>query len=377
MLAAADMTDIDSTQQTTRAFSHTTNKCHIPLVFSEDFSHEALELFAFPPDMIQQLECGTKFYIKGNAEEDAVLCTLSETFMLRSADTSNSLLVSERMNASEESVVPGDTKAGMVISKDKKGGASDPKDDRSIETDPTGGTKTDTTDNSHGNKRAREAMPSEAAFWASQSQRPRAKEMIKVHAIAKTCYELKKTRPRIERLPQLLHECPYSGEGDDAERVGQTKYSRDEVLARVQASEVELDAAIASEKIILFRADEILTAVGETMDYDEFMEAWDGTLTSPMTSNEQLLRGLALVKTDSFNKTIIKLDANSFSFDPATRFQQLFAVQKEWTLDSIMPYVTPLCSPGERPATILAKYSRSSIHPITKLKSYNSRYGVK
>eukprot|EP01134_Creolimax_fragrantissima_P000485 CFRG0485T1 len=414
----------------------------VPLKFNTNFSNESLQLFSFPEEMLESLHKGSKFFIKGEREDEAVLCTSDETFLMRSADTSNSLLIFERNVMTQDQYTSERNSMGMADIHTVK--------EKHVNMDKTRNMDTDTE------APVIPIVPTETMI---------------VHSIAKTCFELRKTLPRVERLPILLGECPYSGEDDDEERSRQRKYTYAQILEKVQSSEAEINAAIASilciehngylrildkyyshkvidlllsvvesldisyetvefgvcvselinngynipnsvlrvclrslvdhdaeiddeifvqdnskvkdvyrlddDKIVRFRANQILTAVGRPMDYDEFMSAWNHTLPSALKVNEKLLSGLALVQEGALMKTISKLDADDLSFDAQQRFNALFEQQDEWELEAILPYIRPLCAPGEQPVMLLSKFARSSTNSVTGIKMYNSRYGMK
>ena len=80
----------------------------LSLAQSIRFNHElvdtdSVKLMEVPPDMADQIESGScQIVIRGEAGESAVLCSSSQTFDLREAETSNSVLLLQNMRYPEQ-----------------------------------------------------------------------------------------------------------------------------------------------------------------------------------------------------------------------------------------------------------------------------------
>merc|ERR1711973_319796 len=80
----------------------------LSLAQSIRFNHElvdtdSVKLMEVPPDMADQIESGScQIVIRGEAGESPLLCSSSQTFDLREAETSNSVLLLQNMRYPEQ-----------------------------------------------------------------------------------------------------------------------------------------------------------------------------------------------------------------------------------------------------------------------------------
>lgn len=199
---------VDQVESSAKAAGLTNTRGPVQLLhFGPQLNSDDIKLLELPHEVLTAVSGGQKVVIRGDPSEDAVLCTAEKTYELREADTSNALLICPTLSLPKNQCFQ-DLDVSLV-----------------------------------------------------------SKE---VTACLSSYMELRPCRPRTEKLKQLLAECPYRGaefeaseefeevanersrEGGEREVEGarckrkrmRKKYTFDELLAHVQASESELCEAL-------------------------------------------------------------------------------------------------------------------------------------
>jgi len=372
------------------------------LHFSVNPNSDEYKLLELPRSILETLDVGNSVAIRGDHQDEAVLCSDKATFDLRVAETSNSLLL-----------VPH---------------CSLPKD---------------------------EDFKSEVSPLVHR-------EVSSCHTMY---FEVKQCRPRLEKVKYLLNENPYKGSENDLNPEDQSEgsltnrpslYSLLDLLSKVQASETELLEALrkiealeidghwrlldtdykekvvvriltlleemdwsyeavpmkeccdileeleprnilehclncygevkemdidsgdsiihyrlSEDKICRFYAEYLLRQAGR-FNYHEFMDSWQQSVPEGMTTKSEHLAGIALKDMRSLPPVIWHFPASELPDDPALRFMKLFKVQSKWTFDEIQPYIRDLEAPGQSLNALLMKFARSSTD-VTGVKVYNSK----
>uniref|UniRef100_A0AAZ3RRA2 Sister chromatid cohesion protein DCC1 n=2 Tax=Oncorhynchus tshawytscha TaxID=74940 RepID=A0AAZ3RRA2_ONCTS len=153
------------------------------LTFGESVSSGDYCLMELDDTLCKHIEAGKSLVIRGDQDERAVLCSEDKTYDLKIADTSNLLLL-----------VPG------CVTPDQL-----------------------TTDNQTSSQLVH------AQIWG----------------FSNSYWELRKRHPKLKKLKRLLMENPYEGPGiSGQEDVTEGKYTRGDLLERIQASEEELEAQL-------------------------------------------------------------------------------------------------------------------------------------
>ncbi|BES87216.1 Sister chromatid cohesion protein [Nesidiocoris tenuis] len=373
------------------------------LYFSSDFPN--YKLLECDQTILQHLTAGQELYIRGRPSDRAVVCTKDNTFDLREAETSNSLLL-----------VPG---LKMVD-------------------------ELDLVNNEN-----------------SAEGRIEKKSIVGVYH---EYFELKKVRPLLNRLRIMLMSKPYSGpenentnqEGENGQNRDDLKtYSFEELLEEVQASEKELTGFLkeleaveidgkwrildheyqfralsfllnfvdeqswppdaipigettstlkgllpdsilyhilqvylveteneSDDSDLLFELNEnkICRFLGEALlrpvdkfNLHDFLQAWESSVPSGLETNLKQLDGLALHDTKTNPPVIWYFPESKLSEDIAERIAQLFAERRQWTFDEIEPYIAPLTTEKQTVNALLTKHARSS--NIGGQKLYSARHG--
>ncbi|KAG6932706.1 DNA replication and sister chromatid cohesion 1 [Chelydra serpentina] len=358
------------------------------LSFSPRASAGECCLLQLEPGLCAELEAGHSLVIRGDKDEQAVLCSKDKTYDMKIADTSNMLLF-----------IPGC-------------------------------------------KTPEQLLADEASCNIIQTQ---------IAGFSNNYWELRKCRPKLKKLKKLLMENPYEGPDSEREKaLTDSKYTMEDLLDRIQASEEEIlhqlqvinackiegywrvlefdyemkllnhvTQLIDSESwsfskvplsiclqelgplepkemiqhILLsygmkytdedevyfeMNADKICTATAQMLlqnavkfNLSEFQEVWQQSVPEGLTTRLDQLKGLALLDRNSRPETIFLLKVEDLPEDNQERFNRLFTIREKWTEADIAPYIQDLCAEKQTVAALLTKYARSSMQ--NGVKVYNSR----
>ncbi|KAM9163393.1 sister chromatid cohesion protein DCC1 [Pangshura tecta] len=358
------------------------------LSFSPRASAGECCLLQLEPGLCAELEAGHSLVIRGEKDEQAVLCSKDKTYDMKIADTSNTLLFIPGCKTPEQLL--GDQASCNIIHTQIAGFSNN--------------------------------------YW-----------------------ELRKCRPKLKKLKKLLMENPYEGPESERERaLTDSKHTMEDLLDRIQASEEEIlqqlqvinackiegywrvlefdyemkllnhvTQLIDSESwsfnkvplsiclqelgplepeemiqhILLsygmrytdedevyfeMNADKICTATAQMLlqnavkfNLAEFQEVWQQSVPEGLTTRLDQLKGLALLDRNSRPETIFLLKVEELPEDNQERFNKLFTIREKWTEADIAPYIQDLCAEKQTVAALLTKYARSSLQ--NGVKVYNSR----
>ncbi|NXA40521.1 DCC1 protein, partial [Eudromia elegans] len=103
----------------------------------------------------------------------------------------------------------------------------------------------------------------------------------------------------------------------------------------------------------------------------DFQEVWQQSVPEGLTTRLDQLKGLALMDRSSRPETISMLKVEDLPEDNQERFNSLFSIRKKWTEEDITPYIQDLCGEKQTVGALLTKYARSSM--LNGVKVYNSR----
>uniref|UniRef100_A0A452GNC8 Sister chromatid cohesion protein DCC1 n=1 Tax=Gopherus agassizii TaxID=38772 RepID=A0A452GNC8_9SAUR len=345
-------------------------------------------LLQLEPGLCAELEAGHSLVIRGEKDEQAVLCSKDKTYDMKIADTSNMLLF-----------IPGC-------------------------------------------KTPEQLLADQASCNIIHTQ---------IAGFSNNYWELRKCRPKLKKLKKLLMENPYEGPDSEREKaLTDSKYTMEDLLDRIQASEEEIlhqlqvinaceiegywrvlefdyemkllnhvTQLIDSESwsfskvplsiclqelgplepeemiqhILLsygmkytdedevyfeMKADKICTATAQMLlqnavkfNLAEFQEVWQQSVPEGLTTRLDQLKGLALLDRNSRPETIFLLKVEELPEDNQERFNKLFTIREKWTEADIAPYIQDLCAEKQTVAALLTKYARSSMQ--NGVKVYNSR----
>ncbi|NXK06723.1 DCC1 protein, partial [Herpetotheres cachinnans] len=346
-------------------------------------------LLQLEPGLCAELEAGRSLVIRGEKDEQAVLCSKDKTYDMKIADTSNMLLF-----------IPGC-------------------------------------------KTPEQLKADQASCNIIHSQ---------IAGFSNNYWELRRCRPKLKKLRKLLMEDPYEGPDSQKDQTSTfSKYTTEDLLSLIQASEEEilhqlqvidackiegywrilefdyqmkllnhvtqlidseswslskvplrtcleelgsLEPTEMIEHILLsygrkyfddagevyfeMHEDKICRAIAQMLlqnavkfSLSEFQEVWQQSVPEGMTTRLDQLKGLALVDRSSTPETIFLLKVEDLPEDNQERFNSLFSIREKWTEVDITPYIQDLCAEKQTVGALLTKYARSSMQ--NGVKVYNSR----
>uniref|UniRef100_A0A0A9WMG4 Sister chromatid cohesion protein DCC1 n=1 Tax=Lygus hesperus TaxID=30085 RepID=A0A0A9WMG4_LYGHE len=376
------------------------------LYFSSEFPE--YKLFECDGVLLKHLEGGGELHLRGRATDKVVVCTTDQTYDLKGAETSNSLLLVPGLKMAEE--VPVADNAKNVEEEEEKGEGGEIEEKRIV-------------------------------------------------GVYGEYFELKKIKPRMGRLRTLLLARPYNGPENEVdvseEPVDARTYSFSDLLEEVQASEGEirrhldeLDAVEINGRWRMldheyqFRALSFLlnliegnswpadgVPIGETMstlnglvpdvildhicrvylqpteDYsedgdklyrldefkicrflgesllkpvdkfnlDDFLKAWSSSVPAGLQTDLKQLDGLALYNDNTNPPVIWYFPESKLPEDLSERFAVLFKERRAWELNQIAPYVSSFATEKQTVNALLTKHARSA--NVGGRKIYSSRHG--
>ncbi|KAI4554992.1 hypothetical protein MJG53_021226 [Ovis ammon polii x Ovis aries] len=311
-------------------------------------------LLELEPALCGRLQAGHSLQIRGDKDEQAVLCSEDKTYDLKVADTSSMLLF-----------IP-----GCKIPEQLK------------------------MEETHSNIIHTEIFGFSNNYW-----------------------ELRRCRPKLKKLKKLLMENTYEGPGSEKEKdSSHLKYTTEDLLDQIQASEEEIMTQL--QRVLEFdyemkllnhitqlvdseswsfskvplntclqelgplepeemnehclrcygkkytEEDKICRATAQMLlqnavkfNLAEFQEVWQQSVPEGMTTRLDQLQGLALVDRQSRPEIMFLLKVEDLPEGDQERFSSLFSLRQKWTEEDIAPYIQDLCGEKQTVGALLTKYA--------------------
>ncbi|XP_076411881.1 sister chromatid cohesion protein DCC1 isoform X2 [Peromyscus maniculatus bairdii] len=300
-------------------------------------------LLELDPALCQQLEAGHSFVIRGDKDEQAVLCSRDKTYDLKIADTSNMLLFIPGCKTPDQ-LKREETQSNIVH---------------------TEYTTEDLLD---------QIQASEEEIMA-QLQVLNACEIGGYWRILEFDYEIK----LLNHITQLVDSESWSfsrvplnvclqelGPLEPEEMIEHCL----KCYGKKYMDEDEVYFELNEDKICRVTA-EMLLQNAVKFNLAEFQEVWQQSVPEGMTTRLDQLKGLALVDRNSRPEIIFLLKVDDLPEGTQERFNSLFSLREKWTEEDIAPYIQDLCGEKQTIGALLTKYSRSSMQ--NGVKVYNSR----
>ncbi|KAL3869842.1 hypothetical protein ACJMK2_042474 [Sinanodonta woodiana] len=149
--------------------------------FSPDLDNDSVRLLELDSDVLDALSQGDKIVIRGDKEDGAVLCTKNKSYDIKGAEISNAMLIMPNLQFGD-------------------------------------------------------SLPEDGPAQLHHRQ---------VTSTLHSYYELRQCKPKLKKLKTILEENPYNGweNEEDSEHRG-NKYTLNDILNMVQASETEIEVAL-------------------------------------------------------------------------------------------------------------------------------------
>eukprot|EP01083_Nonionella_stella_P024948 68706_1 len=113
-------------------------------------------------------------------------------------------------------------------------------------------------------------------------------------------------------------------------------------------------------KVCVFCAKQILKQHGNQMKAPRFKQEWMDSLPYGLTPKEEMLRGHLMVMYDTTSRENVWhiFEEKQLNLDPKIRFKELFERKDEWDMDGITPYLQSLIKTGHSVDKLLLRHSR-------------------
>ncbi|XP_027709831.1 sister chromatid cohesion protein DCC1 isoform X2 [Vombatus ursinus] len=303
-------------------------------------------LVELEPSLCQQLEAGHSLVIRGDKDEQAVICSKEKTYDLKIADTSNMLLF-----------IPGCKTPDQIRTEEMPSNI--------IHTEYT---MADLLD---------QIQASEEEILA-HLQVLHACEIGGYWRSLEFDYEMK----LLNHITQLV-----DSESWPFNRVPLTTCLHElgplepeqmiehclECYGKKYMDEGEVYFELNTDKICRATA-QMLLQNAVRFNLSEFQEVWQQSVPEGMTTRMDQLKGLALMDKYTRPETIFLLKVDDLPEENQERFNSLFTLREKWTEEDIAPYIQDLCGEKQTIGALLTKYARSSMQ--NGVKFYNSRRPV-
>ncbi|CAH1365882.1 sister chromatid cohesion protein DCC1 isoform X1 [Tenebrio molitor] len=352
-------------------------------LYSDDY-----KLLELDQHLLEELKEGQTLYIKGDDDENAVLCSGTRTYDLSGAETSNSLLLVQDMHF----------------------------------------------------------------FDDLKDEKERSCKKITVSGIFYEYLSVTSSKPHLKKLMDLLNKSVYKGPEREYEIKEENLFSYEDLNNTVQASEKELKEILRTLNVVTikskirlldveyhFRAlsymlklieenswnldeidyEETLTSLKDIVpeeilislfdkyteeskivdglqlysyreseicrffaqillygagkfNLDEFLQAWRESVPEGMIPDEELLYGIAIIDRKSEPNIISAFPEENLSEDINERFNMLFKAREKWSVPEITPYIQRLTTQKMDVNALLAKFARAST--VEGVKYYSAKH---
>ncbi|KAI0510668.1 hypothetical protein KFK09_011277 [Dendrobium nobile] len=367
----------------------------IPICYHSQFgSHDDLLLLEVDDKLLPDV-LGNRVSIRGQPDEDAVLCTLSSTYAMKFVGTSNSVFLippgdsipamkttsandemSTSVVASVITVAPGNIEliqAAPKLDKLQKLLSENPynlEEDLSSSSVHSGGLHrwqdlVETIQASEEEIRA--ALKSLSAvevdgYWRIVDDKTMYEtlEMIlrnsvlhdwKISALSEDC--VLSTMEADGFPPRIVSHC--------LETHGSKVYCSNDNLWRLDEKRVCLRFALR-----------VLS--GGKMKLESFMDKWEHNIPPGMKADLKMLEGEVLYEKLGVEEWIRAFSVSALPSDPANRFAALFRERQKWEWKDLEPYIRDIRVPGLSTEGLLIKYTRRTQPNAEAEPIFSSRY---
>eukprot|EP00897_Mesotaenium_endlicherianum_P001159 jgi/Mesen1/11043/ME000099S10491 len=114
------------------------------------------------------------------------------------------------------------------------------------------------------------------------------------------------------------------------------------------------------EKVCLQVARPMLAASGKRWRVEDFLEAWEASVSSLLQAKPTLamLRGEALVESMGPERWLRPFPVSLLPTNPGQRFAELFQARSKWLWEDLEPYLRDLQGPGQSVESLLLRHTR-------------------
>ncbi|CAM8926546.1 unnamed protein product [Rhodiola kirilowii] len=147
------------------------------------------------------------------------------------------------------------------------------------------------------------------------------------------------------------------------------------VYGRRVDSDMEMDPnsiwSLEEKKVCIHFARKVLR--GGKMKMDDFMDEWAKKIPKGMHGSFDMLEGEVLTEKFGIHTWIRAFSASYLPSNPAERFAILFKEQAKWELKNLQPYIRDLSVPGSSLEDLLLKYTRRTQASVDSEPVFSAR----
>ncbi|EFA77629.1 hypothetical protein PPL_12236 [Heterostelium album PN500] len=346
------------------------NKEIITVTFGDQYPNDNFKLLEINNEILQDLNLNGRLYIKGvDKGDEAILCTSDKTYIMKSAHTSNSMMLTrdyailslQQLHYEMIEIPPRLAALKSILLK------------RAIDSD--------TYDiNSVGYH----LSELESLVQASNQQLKQYMDsVLNVYYIENDKASLLSDRYHARIVDLILTEITINGWSyqsipidECVSKIEVKSKSLLDYIFKIYASKCQEDGyyKLNSDLICIFRGKQILCE-NKSMEMSKFMESWIDVLPIGFTPKFEQLSGIAITTTKSSKPFATYFNQEELTIVPKDRMTLMFKQNPKWTLPDMLPYIKPILPANEKSIeTFILKFARATTAPGTKEKIYISRY---
>lgn len=345
------------------------------LKYADEWSNGEYRLLELPKDLHEVIQMGDRVSIRGDSDDDAVLCTKTTTYSLKASDTSNALLLLPDISTSKS----GDFGSETRLTEREVVACFDSYFELKVIRPKLERLKSVLDATAFNNRDSEDEMPSTTTsdlldiIQASEEELHLSLQDLGALQIAGNwrILELGYQEKCFAQILALVEEQCWScdevplTECCDVLAELYPRFALEHCL-RVYGEEV-LDAVgvavtptrfrLPEENVCRFYAQYILRPAGK-FNYHEFMEAWSQSVPEGMTCRPEHLKGVALSDENSHPPVIWHFTDRDLPEDLAERFNILFKERAKWKASEIEPYLSGVLLPDQALNSLFLKFAR-------------------
>ncbi|GAM18282.1 hypothetical protein SAMD00019534_014570 [Acytostelium subglobosum LB1] len=364
--------------------------------FNDHYPLNGFKLLEVSSDVLDDLQSTGRLVIKGvDKNDEAVLCTSIKTYVLKSAHTSNSMMLTHQQTGSNTYSIESLqqlhyelTEIPPRLATIKTHLLKRPIDNNQCFNNVDGMVIDNGTD-----------VSTAVGYTMPQLESLVQASPLEIQQYLNSVLHVFHIGDRIalfseryhERLVELIlteiningwssHSIPIN---ECIEKIGDTPRQALEYIFHIYATKCEDKMSSNSDQyykldtnmICIFRGKQILKSVG-VMPMDKFLEKWTDSVPVGFTPRFDMLKGVAVATVAKNNNkpTATYLSEEDLPIMPKDRFIQLFKINTKWSLPELEPYIRPIITQDAGLESFVLKFARSAPVPGSKEKIYMSRY---
>lgn len=338
----------------------------IPVCYHSRFgSHSDLMLLEVDDKILPDF-LNNRVAIRGQPDEDAVLCTTSSTYAMKFVGTSNSVFLIPSGNSSHSSsqasilkVAPGTMELVQTAPKlDKL---------RSLLNEKPYNLEEQYSDIDSNNKASLYSWQDLLnLIQASENELKTALKSLSAVEID-GYWRIVSEKSMDEVLNMILNNSVLLkwslnelSEDQVVSALEADNYSRKIVLHCLETYGTKVDNVwnLDERRVCMHFASQVLN--GGKMKIEHFLKKWERAIPSGMNADLKMLEGEVLYEKTGLENWIKAFSVSSLSTVPAERFAALFRERARWEWKDLEPYIRDLRVPGLSAEALLIKYTRRS-----------------